>query len=182
MEGWFVMPQGQHLAGLRLFASRLLSVMSCCHFFPVGIVSQLSTGSIMTATENNMRSFHEEGWERGQNPNLAECIPLSSRTTKQPGEIFSASGDGDLEFSSGRNGRAAPPEYWGEYGDLSTWGMLLCCCLVIKAAIIRHRTQSVPRQHEEMNHPEMHAFYSFDMLLAFWHLLNQNVIQYIMGQ
>lgn len=30
-------------------------------FFPVGIVSQLSTGSIMTATENNMRSFHEEG-------------------------------------------------------------------------------------------------------------------------
>lgn len=56
-----------------------------------------------------------------------------------------------------------PPERWGEYGLLSTWAMLSCCCLVIKEAIIlAEHPKTVPpaslypQQSDEMNRAFCH--------------------------
>lgn len=163
-----------HLARIQLFASWLLWRDVLLLFFTVGILSQLFTGSFMTATWNNMQLFCGEG----ANSNVVKCIWLQSHKT---------------------TGRKLSCEWrWWPWVEL--WKKWLSWApralrwiwspVNMRNGIVQlsgnkrsHHslqniknnavTEPVPQKPEEMNHPGMYAFHSLGLVLASWHLLKQ---------
>lgn len=148
---WFhERPLSQACSCLHHSSSDMMSVDFYLFFY---FLSQLFTANFMTAARKPHATV-SWGWVAESNESDCGEVHLAAVVhIKQRAESLGAGGNVDLELSSGTNGRAEPPEWWGEYGVLSTWGMLSFCCLVIKEAITLCRTYPAPQRHRRNEPP-----------------------------